>query len=660
MSEATSILIVDDEQSVRTLCREFLESFDYHVVEAENGTEALRKMSEQSFSLILSDILMPDINGLELTSIIRSKYPDTLVILISGYGTIDLAKDAILRGAFDFVTKPFKMDELRNMVERAIEVRKKQLSVLPSPELKDLYNLTVNVNISDQSVQVYLNSLMAILKKTFRGDSGRIYLLEKPGGKSLVRKAGSGSENKVSDDIWEQVSRAALESDSGVLDDRDSARWISDGFPVSSFMAVPIPSSEGNLGTCLVTRSDNPASFSSRDLKLMGLFTAQAGNQLLNYRMTSNLRDQALKLETVNLLAGEFASSLSIQKVISSISLGLRSMVQFDLFGVYLSGKDMVPLSYMLVRSDLPRAILQKDFLKILQKTQDINDINQFLEYSQNDSFSSTSKSDWNISPMVELQDLGDFGSFKGMIVLASWNKSAVSYRESSHILLLLKHAAAALSNAYLFESNERNYIQTISALASAVDAKDPYTHNHSRNVAAYATSIAAHIDLTSREITLLNNAALLHDIGKIGIPEVVLNKNGPLTDEEFDLIKTHPVVGYNILKPITAFSSFIDAVRFHHEKYDGSGYPDGLKSLDIPFQARILAVADAFDAMSSDRVYRKSLGLKYAMSELRKNIGSQFDPSIGKAFISVLSLKSPEEIVCDYMSSRSNQLALG
>lgn len=657
MTAKTRILVVDDDRKVRSFCREVLELQNFSVEEAENGAKALKILEKTSFSLILSDIMMPDISGLDLASKVRGKYPDTFVILITGHASINLAKDAIQRGAFDFITKPFKIEELNQTVVRALEMREKQLSVLPSPELKDLYDLTVNIDISKQSIQTYLDNLVTSLKSTFRGDSARIYLSGEPGGESLLRNTGSGKEEVLSEDIWESASRATLGRKGGYLADEDTKHLPAKNSGVFSLMSVPIPSPEGNLGVCMVARSRIPASFTERDLKLMGLFSAQAGNQLTNFSMASNLREQADNLEKVNILAAEFTSSLDTSQVLSSISRGLKAMVEFDLFGIFLSGKDMIPLSYMLVRSDIPDHVLGTSFRTILEKTQNSNDVQLFLDSGIRDSFASARSTDWQSTPVVEILDLGEFSSFRGMIVLASWSNNALSTRTPAYIPVLIRHAAAALSNAYLFETSERNYIQAISALASAVDAKDPYTHNHSRNVAAYLTRIAAHMKLPSREISLLNNAALLHDIGKIGIPELILNKESSLTDEEYHIIMTHPEVGYNILRPVTAFGSFINTVRYHHERFDGKGYPFGYSGEDIPFHARMLAVADSFDAMTSDRVYRKSPGVDFAMKEIRKNSGTQFDPYISDTILSLLRTSTPEEIVADYISTGSNQV---
>lgn len=655
MKDIVRILVVDDEQDMLNLIRELLEGFGCSVEEALNGSEALQKASETPFGIVLIDVMMPDINGLELASIFMDKFPDAFVILMTGYGSIDLAKDAIQRGAFDFITKPFSRDELRKTVERAVEIRKRKLSELPSPELTDLYDMIVDVNISDSSYHVYLSSLSAIIRKTFRGDACRIYLTDDPVRKEMSRAAGSGNESLLEEENWNKMVSASRSSSGGLLDDSRSGALVTGDMGISSVMTAPIPSSDRHTGIIAVTRSANPFPFTPRDHKLLNLFAAQAGKQLVNHRMTSDLENRASILENINLLAGNF-SSLSLKKSLSAVCIGLRSMVQFDLFGVLLRGENMLPFSYIMARSDLPFEVLQNRFRKKLERMQSIDDVNHLLMTGEVDSFASRSLSEWDSVPNMETVDLGDMGSLSGMIVLASWNPSVRPYRESSHVHLLLRHAAAALSNAYLFESSERSYIQTIAALAEAVDAKDTYTHNHSRNVAAYATFIGTHLDLTSREISRLNYGALLHDIGKIGIPEAVLNKEGPLTDAEFDLIRSHPEMGYNILKPITAFSGFLDAVRYHHERIDGTGYPHGLSGSDIPFQARILATADAFDAMVSDRVYRKSPGLEYAVTQLHSNLGSQFDQDIGRVFISVLEKSSPAEIISSHQYGRLSQ----
>ncbi len=180
-------------------------------------------------------------------------------------------------------------------------------------------------------------------------------------------------------------------------------------------------------------------------------------------------------------------------------------------------------------------------------------------------------------------------------------------------------------------------YQGLIISFVNALDAKSPWTKGHSVRVTDYALAIANEIGLSKQDSEVLNTAALLHDIGKIGTYDTVLDKPGRLNDEEFALVKMHPGRGAEILSPIRQFKPVLAIIRHHHERMDGKGYPDGLKGDGIPFFARILHVADSFDAMTADRPYRPAPGKEYAISEFKKYNGIQFDPDVVEAFLKVL-----------------------
>ncbi len=189
----------------------------------------------------------------------------------------------------------------------------------------------------------------------------------------------------------------------------------------------------------------------------------------------------------------------------------------------------------------------------------------------------------------------------------------------------------------YVFKSYmdvRQIYLDTLEALASTLDAKDKYTRGHSERVAKYAVQIARELKLPEDQVETIEHVALLHDIGKIGVSAELLNRKGQLSASEFDLIKLHPVIGANILKEIHDLGSATEYVRYHHEKYDGSGYPDGLKGDNIPLGARIITLADSFDAMTSDRSYRKKMNWEEALEEVKRSAGTHFDPQIVKAFL--------------------------
>lgn len=185
-------------------------------------------------------------------------------------------------------------------------------------------------------------------------------------------------------------------------------------------------------------------------------------------------------------------------------------------------------------------------------------------------------------------------------------------------------------------------YNSLIFSFVNAIDAKSPWTKGHSDRVRNYALAIAKELGFREQDMETLKTAALLHDIGKIGTYELILDKPGKLTDEESAFVKMHPAKGEEILKPIKQLGKIVPIIRHHHERIDGKSYPDGLKGEEIPFCARILHVADSFDSMTADRPYRKAPGLEYAISELKKYSGTQFDPKVVEAFLKVLG--KPQE----------------
>lgn len=203
---------------------------------------------------------------------------------------------------------------------------------------------------------------------------------------------------------------------------------------------------------------------------------------------------------------------------------------------------------------------------------------------------------------------------------------------------IFASQAAVAIDNAQLFKSLREAYIGAVNSLTEAVNAKDHYTAGHVDRVGEYSLAIAQQMNLDEETIEVIREAALLHDVGKIGIPESVLNKPGKLTDEEFALMKSHSTMSAKIVKPIGLSPRIIEAIKHHHERVDGRGYPDGLKGEAISLEARILCVADTYDAMITDRPYRKGLGKEIAVEELKKCSGTQFDTAIVEAFLKVLT----------------------
>jgi putative nucleotidyltransferase with HDIG domain len=224
-----------------------------------------------------------------------------------------------------------------------------------------------------------------------------------------------------------------------------------------------------------------------------------------------------------------------------------------------------------------------------------------------------------------------------GCIIMAGKRIGAFDRDDIENAEKLTAQMSIALENAKLYEDVKDLFLSTVRALAHAVDAKSPWTRGHSERVTEYAVALGKEVDLPEKELERLELAGLLHDIGKIGTYDVVLDKPEKLTDEEFELVKKHPAKGEEILLHIKQMRDILPAIRHHHEKVDGTGYPDGLKGDEIPLHAKILCIADSYDSMTADRPYRPAPGKEYAISELNKYAGSQFDSTLAKAFLGIL-----------------------
>jgi len=208
------------------------------------------------------------------------------------------------------------------------------------------------------------------------------------------------------------------------------------------------------------------------------------------------------------------------------------------------------------------------------------------------------------------------------------------SEKDIYYLNFLVDKASSSIENLALYENIYENLFSTLYAFVETIEARDPYTKQHSASVSGYAMSIARKNGCSQEEIAKLNISGNLHDIGKIGIPDNILLKPGRLTDAEYKIIKKHPVIGSNIIGHLGMWTDEQGIIRHHHERFDGKGYPDNLKGEDIPFLARILSVADVYDALTTDRSYRQRMSGDDAAEIIKENAGSQFDPTIVDVFL--------------------------
>ncbi len=472
--ESPRVLVVDDEQVIREILADFLSMEGFSVRTAEDGAAALTELSRLQYDLVLSDLKMPNMGGIELPEANSNHTPNVVTIIMTGFGTVETAIDAMKRGAYDYIMKPFKMEEVVHTVRRGLERKKLSAENLRLKEALSLYKVSEAIAASLSLEEVMRNVTDAALHEV---DADAVIVL---------------------------------------LDDQRG------GFFERARMTHP---------------------------RFVG--------------------------PTPNMELGELSHSVLAEHFQAEKKLrvhGERGLRYFD-------KAPQVPPASTLV-TQLMMAGRTIGYLAV---------------------FSFTAKK------------LFEEGQRKLLSIVSD-------------------RAAAAIENAKLYEDLKATFSQTIKGLASAIDKMDRYTAGHSSRVAAYAQVLAIKLGLPDDQVEIVRQAALMHDIGKIGCV-MNLNKPGILTDREYDIFKRHPTFGRDILEPIEFLSPLIPGVHFHHERWDGQGYPLGLAKQEIPLIARIISVADAYDAMTSDRAYRRAMPHAVTMNEIQGCSGSQFDPDVAAEF---------------------------
>jgi putative nucleotidyltransferase with HDIG domain len=245
---------------------------------------------------------------------------------------------------------------------------------------------------------------------------------------------------------------------------------------------------------------------------------------------------------------------------------------------------------------------------------------------------------------------------FGVLVLFMNDNARNFSKKDLYFMNFLLKKASSLVENLALYENIFENLVSSLYAFAEIIEARDPCTKQHSHRVSLYAMSIAGTMGCTQEEIDKLNVSSLLHDIGKIGTPDYILLKPGALSDEEFNIIKKHPITGSNIIGHLGMWIDEQTIIRHHHERFDGTGYPDGLKGEEIPMLSRILSIADVYDALTSDRSYRKKMQEDDALNIIREKSGTQFDPEMVNAFFDSYKQNKIHRLSADDEQKEQNQ----
>jgi response regulator RpfG family c-di-GMP phosphodiesterase len=491
--ESPRILVVDDEKVIREILAEFLTLEGYVVRSVEDGEKALTELRTRPYDLVISDLKMPRVSGLQLLEKITEENINVLTVIMTGFGTVETAIEAMKKGAYDYILKPFKVEEVIHVVQRGLYRQQLQAENIRLREALTIYKVSEAIAIS-HDVDHILDVILGAAIDEVDADIATLHLRDLRTGR-----------------YEERVKRVHA-----------SHQPLPGGLPTPAFDTLL---EQFGQNTPIVVHGSKAARFFSENV---------ANEQLVSF--------------------------VSVPLQVSGGVIGVLNVFSFT------RGKKF------------------------------------------------------------------DEGHRKMMSVLASRAATAI---DNARLYDDLKKSNSDLRRANM--TLEEMFQQTVSGFAQALEETDLYTRGHSERVATYSEIMARGLRLADDEIQRVVQAGLMHDIGKIGVRYDMLNKPGKLTPEEVRVFRQHPEKGKRILDPVPCLHGLIDGCWCHHEWFDGGGYPRGLSGQDIPLVGRIVAIADAYDAMTSDRAYRRALRHEVAIAEIERCAGTQFDPELAELFVQII-----------------------
>jgi len=518
--------------------------------------------------------------------------------------------------------------------------------LVSNSELKQRLNEISTISRIANSVSTILNidvlliKILNLIKETLNFTNCAVLLLDRESGVLRVRaslgyKEGSVKNLKIrpGEGITGRVllySRPVLIGD--IKNEPGYIEGINGG---RSEISVPLIVRDEVIGV-LDAESPIPNKFNENDLQLFSVFAGYISSAIHNAELFSELEQKNQMLKKSLLEIEKMNQDLVIYaNEVKQINEKLNKRI-VEITTVYEASKTIISSldlketlqSIVMLTNDLVKSSVSA--IKLIDS--DTQEVKERIRLVNNDIEVIPSTGEKNFEMPLKIGD-----KTIGYFELGNVDPATMGEEEKQILLTLASQAAIAIENARLFEETQRTYYETIKGLAQALEARDSYTKGHSERVTKYALLISDELGLDDDQKRLISYAGLLHDIGKIGISDSVLNKKSALSSEDRKAIENHPLFGDQILGPIKFLREAQDIVLHHHERYDGNGYPSRLKGEEIPLLARIITVADSFDAMTSDRPYRKALTVEHALSELKTKAGSQFDPNIVRVFEKVI-----------------------
>ena len=572
-----------------------------------------------------------------------------LIAIIIKYRKKD--KDKITRtidSVIDFGGKI--VSEIPGTGQELISMIRKTISEDKIP-LTSIFDISKGV-VSQMTLQELMDLIVSVTSRLLDTEVCSLMLLDSEKKELRIFSAKGLSQEIITKTVLkpgEGIAGRVVESNEPlfVADISKDSRFKGTGNPIYNgkcLISVPLTVKDKVIGVINVNSKVKSQKFDEDDLYCLMIIATQAAIAIDNARMYREVTDKLKALTTLLEISKEVASMKELDYVLQLIVDKAKEIMEVDVCSLRLLDEDGDTLT---IRASVG---LSEEFVKKVSKIKIGQGINGNVVKEGKPIAVSNVLLDKRYPATIAAQKEGILSQLSVPIALKDRIIGTLTiYKNVEHVFrqeeinLLSTFAAecaVAIENTRLYENLNKSYFETIQTLALTIEARDPYTKGHSDRVTQYALDIGKVMELPELEIATIRYAGKLHDIGKIAIKDDILSKQGPLTTAERAEIKLHPDKGAQIIGPLEFMKGISAYIRGHHERFDGGGYPDGIKHEEIPLIARILAVADSYDAMTSDRPYRKGMDQSIAIGELQKNSGSQFDPEIVTAFIKALGKK--------------------
>lgn len=685
------LLIVDDIPQNLYMLEVLLKTNGYEVETAVNGTEALIKAREKSPDMIITDILMPGMDGFSLCRIWKTDDDLKNIPLIFYTATYTDEKDKVFAfglGADRFVVKPMEPVELLAIIEDVFENKSNdEISISENANEEDKYireyNEVLIRKLEDKMMQLqqsnkrlftlfHTSNILGVIKPIKESiHEVLITLVEKAGYQmafyyffdenknvlylqdaiSQPKESIEFSKNGMTFDYGQENGLVGLVAETGKLinipDINTDPRWIDFGDNVGSALYIPVHYEHHLLGVMALYNAEKDA-FTEVDEHILTTLSNNLAISIENRSSQDKVQNQFQRLSSLHKIDKAIINSTDLSITLNLLITHVISQLGVDAADILLynwqtqsykfaavQGFQSKVLRYTNIEQVLAKKAIHERRIIHLESEKELPEAYPFKKEWDNEGFNQY----WGLPIIAK-------GIVKGVLEVYQRSENIVNLEWIDFLESLAGQAAIAIENAEIQEGLIRSnyeltlaYDATIEGWSHAMDLRDKETEGHTLRVTNLAIQLARMAGMSEEEIVHVRRGALLHDMGKLGIPDSILLKPGPLDEDEWELMRKHPLFGYEMLSPIYYLKPALDIPYCHHEKMDGSGYPRGLKGEEIPLAARVFAVVDVYDALTSDRPYRLAWSKEKALEYIQSGSGSHFDPKVVNQFIELIQI---------------------